>query len=506
MGSAGDNGRPTVVQPQLAYAELFDAVQVSGLLDDSKTFVDALPVGDPALVLARYRRDSGRPDFDLGAFLERNFTLPGAATAGLAPDPSLPVRAHIDRLWDALSRRDEAQDPRSTLLELPRPYVVPGGRFREIYYWDSYFTMLGLAAAGRARQVEDMVENFAFLIDEVGFVPNGNRSYFCSRSQPPFFALMVELLAGIGDPEAVYRRYRPQLEREYAFWSHGVDGTGTARALEVDGCALNRYWDDEPAPRPESYLEDLETARGSSRDAEDLYRDIRAACESGWDFSSRWLEDPQDFGSIRTTQVVPLDLNCLLCELERVLAEAATADGDREAARGFDRAAETRAAAIRERFFDAGRGLFVDLRLPDGAQGDSESLACAYPLFCGIASEDQADATAARLRERFLQPGGWQTSLVVSGLQWDAPSGWAPLQWICYRGLERYGFAADAAEGARRWVENNLGVYRESGRLMERYDVVDVGKVAAGGEYHVQDGFGWTNGVLLRLMDELGID
>ena len=158
------------------------------------------------------------------------------------------------------------------------------------------------------------------------------------------------------------------------------------------------------------------------------------------------------------------------------------------------RAAAHRAAAIRERFFDAGRGLFVDLRLPDGVPGDSESLACAYPLFCGIASEDQAQATAARLREHFLQAGGWQTSLVVSGLQWDAPSGWAPLQWICYRAPSRYGFAEDAAEGARRWVQNNLGVYRESGRLMERYDVVDVGKVASGGEYHVQDGFGWTNG------------
>ncbi len=509
MGADGDRrqDRPAAIVPQSAYAELFEAVQASGLLPDSKTFVDATPNDEPARILERYRQESLQPGFDLAAFVGEHFTLPEAAGTGLEPDPALPVRDHIERLWDALTRRDEGRNERSTLIELPRPYVVPGGRFREIYYWDSYFTMLGLAASGRLRQVGDMVENFAFLIDTVGFVPNGNRSYFCSRSQPPFFALMVELLANSGDAQAVYRRYRPQLEREYSFWMQGANGDGgPRRALAFPSGPLNRYWDDDPTPRPESYAEDLETARGGAHDAEKLYREIRAACESGWDFSSRWLADVDDFSSMRATEVVPVDLNCLLHELERVLALACRACGEGQRAAEVERAAAGRAEAIRTRFFSKERGLFVDLLLPDLEHGRIESLAAAYPLFCGLATDEQAAATAARLREDFLEAGGYSTSLTVSGQQWDAPSGWAPLQWLCYAGLMRYGHEDLAREGARRWVDNNLAVYGKSGRLMERYDVVDVGKTAAGGEYHVQDGFGWTNGVLLRLMDELGID
>lgn len=510
MRPASGNGqvasRDGLTRPAELYAELFDAVQTSGVLGDSKIFVDARPKMEPREILGRFRRQADAESFDLLAFVNEHFELP-AATDDTPPTSNRPVRDRIERLWDSLARDSDTSAEHSTLIGLPHPYVVPGGRFREIYYWDSYFTMLGLAAAGRHRQVADMVANFAYLIDTVGFVPNGNRSYFCSRSQPPYFSMMVELLAGIDGSDEPYRRYLGQLEREYAFWMDGAGGgKPVRRVIPVDGGWLNRYWDDEAEPRPESYAEDRALAASCDRDERALYRDLRAACESGWDFSSRWLAEPDDLGSIRTTHVVPVDLNALLWKLESVLAHARRVAGDRERSQHFAELAARRHDLIERLFFREDRNLYTDLLLPDLSPSGAETLATAYPLYLSLSSGERASRVAAEIGDRFLADGGWLTSGLESGQQWDAPNGWAPLEWICYRGLRNYGLDAAAADGANRWLRNNLAVYRESGRLMEKYDVVNVGRRAGGGEYGVQEGFGWTNGVLLCLLNELGID
>lgn len=498
---------PGVIEPVVAWGELFEAVQLGGILGDSKAFVDAMPRSAPAVILDRYRQESSREGFDLTRFVHDHFDLPETATAATLPDAGQPVRDHIEGLWDVLSRDSDSGHRASSLIALPRPYVVPGGRFREIYYWDSYFTLLGLAAAGRHRQVEDMVTNFAYLIDTVGFIPNGNRSYFCSRSQPPYFALMVELLAELSGDDRTYQRFLPQLDREYAFWMAGSDAEHTrpvSRVVPVDGGHLNRYWDDSDTPRPESYAEDRTLTAGLDADAGAvIYRQLRAACESGWDFSSRWLSEPSDLAGIRTTDVVPVDLNALLARLESVLARAHALDGNVERAATFERRAGKRRALIERLFFCERRGIYTDLLLPDLRQSDAETLATAYPLFLGLTDDARAKRVAAQLQERFLCDGGWVISNVDSGQQWDSPNGWAPLEWVCYRGLLRYGHESAAREGASRWIENNLAVYRDTGRLMEKYDVRTIGRLASGGEYGVQDGFGWTNGVLRCLLDEL---
>jgi alpha,alpha-trehalase len=150
--------------------------------------------------------------------------------------------------------------------------------------------------------------------------------------------------------------------------------------------------------------------------------------------------------------------------------------------------------------------MFTDLLLPDLQHSPADSLAGVFPLFLDIAGDAQAGQTARRLSADYAQTGGWLTTLTPSAQQWDAPNGWAPLQWVCYRGLSNYGFHDDARTGAMRWLRNNLSVYAATGTLMEKYNVVEIGKPAGGGEYGVQDGFGWTNGVLLRLMDELGAE
>jgi len=134
------------------------------------------------------------------------------------------------------------------------------------------------------------------------------------------------------------------------------------------------------------------------------------------------------------------------------------------------------------------------------------SLAAAFPLFFNLATPDQASRVAARIHTEFLKPGGWVMTLNKSGQQWDAPNGWAPLQWIVFTGLRNYGFADEADLGAQRWVENNLNIYSQTGRLLEKYDVEHVGVLPTGGEYAVQDGFGWTNAVLLKFMNHLGLE
>ena len=219
--------------PQTEFADLFAAVQSAALFPDSKTFADALPLSSPTAILGQYHAQRPRTPADLRAFVDRNFEVPDAtALPGLAQSsaPPLPLGAHIDALWPQLERRSPTVPRYSSALSLPKPYVVPGGRFRELYYWDSYFTMLGLAQSGRQELVQDMIDDFGWLIDRYGHIPNGTRSYYLGRSQPPFFFEMVAL-SQPQDPAAAWARYLPQLRREYAYWMIGATQLhGTWRA------------------------------------------------------------------------------------------------------------------------------------------------------------------------------------------------------------------------------------------------------------------------------------
>jgi alpha,alpha-trehalase len=499
-----------VYKPSLIYAELFQTVQLAKVFDDSKIFVDAIPKRDGKKILDSYHDQRTQPGFDLRDFVKKNFVLPESKNELAGFDHELSVRQAINGLWDALTRQKKSDEPQSSLITLPQPFIMPGGRFREIYYWDSYFTMLGLAESGRMTLVENMVTNFAFLIDEVGFIPNGNRSYYCTRSQMPLFALMIELLAENKQDQQIYVEFLPQLEKEYAFWMLGAESlerTGDAfrRVIKVDGGYLNRYWDDSSSPRAESYAEDVALVTTTDRVAHELFRDVRAACESGWDFCSRWFEDGRSMSSINTTQIIPVDLNAMMYKMETVLAKAYTIAGDHETAGDLNHRAQQRRVLIQSLFFDQERNFFVDLKLSDLSPSHSLSLAAVVPLVFNIATKEQAASVTEKINKKFLKSGGWVTTLVESGQQWDAPNGWAPLQWMTYAGLRNYGFAAEAKEGASRWVENNIDVFHSTGKFWEKYNVEKLGLSGEGGEYRVQDGFGWTNGVLLKLMNELGV-
>jgi alpha,alpha-trehalase len=490
--------------PQVLFKDLFVAVQTEAIFTDSKAFPDATPNIAPGEILAQYH--AAQPDSPqaLEHFVDTHFSLPVEASAPASPPEQVPITAHIDRLWDSLTRRSPTAPPFSSLLPLPDPYVVPGGRFREIYYWDSYFTMLGLKESGRRDLLADMVRDFAYLIETYGHVPNGARSYYLSRSQPPFFFAMVGLLSP-DDPAAAFARYLPQLKREYAFWMEGAAhlrrGAAHRRVVAMpDGSILNRYWDDRDTPRDESYREDLELARTSGRPAPQVYRDIRAAAESGWDFGSRWFADGHSRASIDTTEIVPIDLNSLLFGLENAIASGCQRRAERTCADEFVHRAQARRAAIDRYLWSEASGAYLDYHWPERALIARLSAATFYPLFVGLASDREAAAVARTSIPALLRAGGIVTTPIETGEQWDAPNGWAPVQWIAISGLRRYGQSSLAATIACRWMSTVEGVYERSGKLVEKYDVVTTGRSGGGGEYPLQDGFGWTNGVMRKLL------
>lgn len=485
--------------PQDTYGPLFVAVQTARVFPDGKTFVDAVPKREPQAILAEYRRAPPAAPDALRAFVLKNFTVPGVNDRGAAD-----LRRHIRTLWPTLVRQPEPSVPGSSALPLPAPYVVPGGRFREMYYWDSYFTMLGLAVDGQEPLVESMLADFTAVVERYGHIPNGMRTYYLGRSQPPFFALMLALSKD-NSPRLAARRL-VALRREHAYWMSGascLDATGAcARVVRMpDGTLLNRYWDDRPLPRDESYAEDLATAaQEPSRPPAMMYRHLRAGAESGWDYSSRWLANPHSLASIRTTDIVPVDLNSLMYLMEQAIAQRCGAAGDAACSTHFDELARRRGAAINSYFWVGREGRYADWDRVTRAPTPRQSAAMLYPLFAGLASPQQARATAVTVRRTMLATGGLRTTPLRTGQQWDAPNGWAPLQWIAVAGLERAGQQALAREVAKRWMGTVSAAYGETGKMLEKYDVEER-KPGGGGEYPTQDGFGWTNGVASAMLD-----
>jgi alpha,alpha-trehalase len=492
---------------------LFEDVQTNNLLGDGKTFPDCLPKRSLENIQNDYLLVRGAANFDLSQFVHANFDLPKSYSGDYQSDPTKSAEEHIAALWNVLTRKPDEES--GSLIPLPNAYIVPGGRFREIYYWDSYFTMLGLCASRRIDLVQNMVDNFAYLIDKIGYVPNGNRTYFLGRSQPPFFSLMIKLLHDEGQKKILEDdeldpliKYLPHLEKEYQFWMKGIEqlSLSTVAAHRVvrmpNGCVLNRYWDEFDTPRPEAYKEDVELSDQSNQEPKNLFRHLRAAAESGWDFSSRWFKDVNSFGSIHTTEIIPIDLNCLLYHLEKTLLEAYQLSGNGLRASHYLNLANQRKAAIKKYCWSEERKFFFDYDFVEQTQKTCITLAGVFPLFFEIATPDQAVSVENILKKKFLKPGGMTTTLNHSGQQWDAPNGWAPLQWIVYKGLLNYGFNDLALLLKTNWMTTNRKVYNQSGKMTEKYNVWNDNGEASGGEYPNQDGFGWTNGVFLAMSQD----
>ncbi len=520
--------------PDKIYGQLFTDIQLQKVFPDGKTFVDCTPKRKPADIMYDYGL-ANAAGFDLKKFVADNFNLPPTPPVFNYIQQEKDVAVHIKNLWSNLKREADKASPvgavlevASSLLPLPYPYIVPGGRFREIYYWDSYFTMLGLKESGETETIRHMVDNFAYLINTYGHIPNGNRSYYVSRSQPPFFSLMVELLAGI-DGDKVYAKYYAALKKEYSYWTEGLmnikPGTAYKRVVMLkDGSVLNRYWDENETPRQESYKEDYETAEAVATEQMKVmrfkdeasmnsfkqnslsvsYHHLRAGAASGWDFSSRWFADKKTINTIEVTDIVPVDLNCLLFQLETILVKAAGLNKNSFDFNIYSSFAANRQKAIEKYCYNPAVGFYTDYNFISNQKSTFISPAGMFPFsLLKMSAKNlitKGTKAAQVVKKYLLKPGGIVTSVNQTGQQWDSPNGWAPLQWMTILGFEKNGQKELAKEIATRWIKLNTDVYLRTGKLMEKYNVVDTRLEAGGGEYPGQDGFGWTNGVLLALI------
>ena len=417
---------------------------------------------------------------------------------------------------DPLHVRDQG------LLYLPRPYVVPGGRFNEMYGWDSYFIQLGLLRDGEIGLAQDMADNFLYEIRNYGKVLNANRTYYLTRSQPPFLTQMVLGVFQRTKNRRWLRDALPAIEEYYRYWTtepHLVPQTGLSRYFDLgDGPAPEVISAERDAQGRTHYervkeyfrtheITDYDVTQYYDRQTDQLtslfYKGDRSMRESGFDPSNR-------FGpfSVDIIHYNPVCLNSLLYLMEMQTAEIAgllglAADAQIWRSRGI-----ARAERINRLLWDARDGLYYDHNFERHRLRKYAFLTTFYPLWAGIATREQAARVAANLSE-FEQPGGLQTSTVASGNQWDAPFGWAPLQLIAVQGLRRYGFSEAADRIAMKFLSLVRDEYLKSGTIVEKYDVVRRTAEVSGGirfGYRSNEaGFGWTNAVFTALFDELDL-
>lgn len=389
---------------------------------------------------------------------------------------------YIDDFWGELERHHSEDD--GTLVGLPYPYLVPAGdqkaefRFEEQYYWDSYFTALGLHDEKHRVLVEGMLENLLFMFRRFGLIPNASRMYFTGRSQPPLLTTFIfHVYDTYGKDKEWLRQKMAVAKDEYErVWMH--DAHPTWHRVHK---GLSRYYDI-------NVLHDL------------------AEAESGWDMTPRFERKCLDF--------LPVDLNALLYKYETDFARADEILDDQKSAANWLKAAEKRKKTMDELMWGKLRGFYFDYNYQRGVLGDIWSLAAYYPMWAGMVSKEQAKRLVDNLH-RFEKKGGLSTTMrplidttVLFGslkAQWANPNGWAPLHYFVVEGLKRYGYEAEARRIATAWVRTNLEWFDRHGEFLEKYNVVNPKKKPVEGVYPSQSGFGWTNAVFIRFVEDFNL-
>ncbi|KAJ2005056.1 hypothetical protein GGI04_002391 [Coemansia thaxteri] len=535
--------------PIYCEGELLHAVQMAKLFPDDKTFVDKPTLRPQSEVLASFAAIGGSraPRESLSKFVGENFGTEGSelkpvSLTELSPNPAFLqnisdplLRAFglaVNAYWSTLVREQDLSvlcaGCVSSMLPLRYHFVVPGGRFREIYYWDTFFTLEGMLRSGLKELARSNIRDLLSLVNTFGFVPNGARLYYLDRSQPPMLALMVKLYYEFTADSALLAEALPLLWREHAYWqnNHSVD-------IAADGKSwpLSRYIVDTDQPRPEAYAKDFELAHNASTDPARqaaIYADMATGAESGWDYSTRWVKPPlapvpsgQLLYTIRTRKVVPVELNAVLYQVEQTLADFALIVPNCSSPLDYRSLAQTRRDAMYAVFYDQPSGMFYDYLLDEQQKSSVFSPAALWPYwsFGHSRGSDEAFAFVDKLLN--TNPGGIPATLNNSGQQWDFPSVWPPLQYVLMQGALATNNSGVAKRLAQAYVDSvfcawystggsipgiltQLSNQTDAGHMFEKFDSTVVGKQGGGGEYTVQAGFGWTNGVLLWTLDNFG--
>ncbi len=386
--------------------------------------------------------------------------------------------SYIEDHWAVLTHAEKSDI--GTVIGLPHPYVVPAAdpktkfTFKEQYYWDSYFTAVGLVGGSHQKLAEGMLDNLIYLYKRFHFIPNASRMYYMSRSQPPVLTSFIRLIYETGNKDHQWLAERMAVaEQEYTtvwtsethpFW-HKVDH------------GLSRYYDI-------NMLHDL------------------AEAESGWDMTTRFERKCLDY--------LPVDLNSLLYKYEADFAWAAKESGNNKSAEHWKAAASRRKSAMNKTMWHSRKNFFFDHNYNKNQIGDVWSLAGFFPMWAGLASKDQAEQLVRQIF-RFEHDGGLSTTtrplidMTIFGslkAQWAFPNGWPPLHFIVLEGLENYGYHDEAKRLARKWIKTNLYWFERDGVFLEKYNVVKPHKHPVEGVYPSQTGFGWTNAIFKYLCEK----
>ncbi|XP_035120681.3 trehalase isoform X2 [Callithrix jacchus] len=517
------------------HGELLHQVQMAKLYQDDKEFVDMPLSVAPEQVLQTFTELSRShnhsiPREQLQAFVQEHFQAKGQELQPWTPtdwkdspqflqkisDGKLRAWAEqLHQLWKKLGKKMKPEvlshPERFSLIYSDHPFIVPGGRFVEFYYWDSYWVMEGLLLSEMTETVKDMLQNFLDLVKTYGHVPNGGRVYYLQRSQPPLLTLMMDRYLTHTNDTAFLQENIETLALELDFWTKNRTVSVSAGGKNY---LLNRYYVPYGGPRPESYSKDAELANTLPEgDREALWAELKAGAESGWDFSSRWLiggPNPSSLSSIQTSKLVPVDLNAFLCQAEELMSNFYSRLGNESQAVKYRTLRAQRLAALNTVLWDEEAGAWFDYDLENKKKNREFYPSNLTPLWAGCFSDPGVADKALKYLEDsqiLTYQYGIPTSLQKTGQQWDFPNAWAPLQDLVIRGLAKAALprAQEVAfQLAQNWIRTNFDVYSQKSAMYEKYDISNGGQPGGGGEYEVQEGFGWTNGVVLMLLDRYG--
>ncbi|KAI4456200.1 trehalase [Holotrichia oblita] len=388
-----------------------------------------------------------------------------------------------------------------------------GGRFREVYYWDTYWIINGLLISEMYETAKGMIDNFIYMVKIYGFVPNGGRIYYAQRSQPPLLTPMAANYIRYTNDLKWLEKNIIYLKREIKFWRR-------KRIISVEKYdqeyQLAYYAVEGYGPRPESYHEDVDltTHLDTEKEKEEIFSNIKSAVQSGWDFSSRWIYDDKgdsraNLSFTQAKYIVPVDLNSFLHKAYMSMSYLYGKLGNHERRVYWSQKAQELHVAIKEILWNEEDNMWYDFNLKLKEHRRKYYASNVTPLWTGAYHASEGRKYGKMVSDYLKRhgildyKGGIPTSLEYSGQQWDFPNAWPPLQAIVVQGLENSGHPeakALARELSRRWVTANLQGFKETGEMFEKYNSVEVGKYGAGGEYTTQTGFGWTNGVNLEFI------
>ncbi|CAH2106734.1 unnamed protein product [Euphydryas editha] len=531
---------PSCIKPVYCNSKLLHHVQMSKIYNDSKTFVDLHMKNDENSTLAAFdellKETNDNPseeqirkfvneyfdeDSELEAWTPPDYNPEPVFLEGIRDEKLRKFGKNVNDIWPILGRKVKSEvfenPDRFSLIPVNNGFIIPGGRFKELYYWDTYWIIEGLLISGMKDTVKGVIGNLITLLKTLGHVPNGSRWYYQERSQPPLLTAMMSLYIQKTNDFEFLKENINDIEGELKYW---LDKQVITFQANRRTHTLLRYYAPSEGPRPESYYEDYNNAQlfDTPEQQRQFYIDIKSAAESGWDFSTRWFMNKEgnnngNLSTIHTTEIIPVDLNSIFANaLQNVAIFHGLLKNPRRASHWAYLATKWR-NSIKEILWNKEDGIWYDWDLTNQIHRKYFYPSNLAPLWLDAVDKSFVKINAPRILEWLSKshsldyPGGVPTSLFRSGEQWDFPNAWPPLVSVVVNSLE----ALDTKESlqiafkvAQSWVRACYTGFTETKQMFEKYDVETPGRVGGGGEYTVQSGFGWSNGVILEFLAKYG--